>query len=106
MRSRLSVTRVLAPGLCLALSLSASKVLAEGDPDLDALREAVRAGKAVPLETILADAMRRVPGKVVEVEVDLEDDEYEIEVLDADGVVWELEYRASSGALIEIERDD
>jgi len=96
--------RELVLGLALVLPFSTAR--AEGDQDLDALRDAVRAGKALSLETILADAVRRVPGKVVEVEVDLADDEYEIEILDADGVVWELEYRASSGEIVEIEHDD
>ena len=88
------------------LALSTSTVHAEAGEDLAALREAVRQGKALPLEAILEDALRHVPGKVVEVEFDLEDDEYEIEILDADGQVWELEYRASDGSLIEIEHDD
>ena len=38
-------------------------------------------------------------------DLDLDEDEYEIEVLDADGVVWELEYSARTGELREIERD-
>jgi hypothetical protein len=96
----------LALGLGLTLGLLAAPLRAENAQELEQLREAVRAGLALPLETILADALRRVPGKVVEVEVDLEDDEYEIEILAADGIVWELEYRASSGELLEIEHDD
>jgi len=40
------------------------------------------------------------------VNVDLEEDEYEIEVLDEYGVVWELEYDARTGRMTDMERDD
>jgi uncharacterized membrane protein YkoI len=46
-----------------------------------------------------------VPGRVVDVEFDLDDDEYEIEILDANGRVWELEYRASTGEFKDMEQD-
>jgi len=92
-------------GVLLALMVPVAG-WAEDDREMQSLREAVQAGRVVSLEDILADSLKRVPGRVVDVEVDLDDDEYEIEILDADGVIWELEYRASSGQLIEIERDD
>lgn len=80
---------------------------ARADDDID-LRQAVREGRLVALDTLLADARRRVDGRVVDVELDLDDDElrYEIEILDADGVVWELEYDARSGRFLSLERDD
>ncbi|KAF1697299.1 hypothetical protein CSC62_08550 [Pseudoxanthomonas jiangsuensis] len=68
------------------------------------VREAVSERRYVPLEQVMADAMRRYPGKLVEVE--LEDDEYEIEILGPDGVVMELEYDAVTGRLLKIEVDD
>lgn len=67
-------------------------------------RQAVRAGVFVPLERIVADAQRRHPGRVLE--VDLDGDEYEIEILRADGTKVELEYDARSGALRDEEEDD
>lgn len=67
-------------------------------------REAVRHGRYLPLERILADAERRYPGRVIEVELD--DDEYEIEILLRDGRVAELVYDARSGRLLEVEIDD
>lgn len=70
----------------------------------NAVREAVRKGRFVPLEHVLADALRRQPGTLVEVE--LEGDEYEIEILGSDGVVMELEYDAASGRLLKIEVED
>lgn len=71
-----------------------------------AVREAVRDGRFVPLEQVMADAMRRYPGKLVEVELEEDDDEYEIEILGADGVVMELEYDARTGKLRKMEVDD
>lgn len=61
-------------------------------------------GEFVPLETILADAERRQPGRVLSVELD--DAEYEIEILRPDAVVVELEYDARTGKLIELEVED
>ena len=72
--------------------------------DHERVREAVARGEMIPLETILADAQRRHPGQVLEVELD--DGEYEIEILGADGVVRELEYDARTGELLDVEVDD
>lgn len=90
----------------LALPWSGASASVENGDDLQqAVRRAVQLGKIVPLERLFSDALQRVPGRIIKVEVDLVDDEYEIEVLDSEGVVWELEYRASTGELIEMERD-
>jgi uncharacterized membrane protein YkoI len=72
------------------------------------LREAVRSGRLVALDLILADARRRVSGRVIDVELDSDDQElvYEIEILDQDGIVWELEYDARDGRFLSLERDD
>lgn len=67
-------------------------------------RAAVASGEYLPLQQILADALQRHPGVVIEVELD--DDEYEIEILRADGVVIELEYDARTGRLLEEEIED
>lgn len=72
--------------------------------DHERVRAAVARGEMVPLSLILADALRRYPGTVLEVE--LEGHEYEVEILGADGVIMELEYDARTGALLEIEVDD
>jgi hypothetical protein len=69
--------------------------------------------KFKPLKEILAYARRLVPGKVIDVELELDvdiDDEhpdthwvYEIEVLTPDNRVVELEFDAITGQLVEIE---
>ena len=69
--------------------------------DHERVRAAVAAGEMVPLEDVLADAQRRHAGKVLEVE--LEGDEYEVEILGDDGVIRELEYDVRTGELLEVE---
>lgn len=69
--------------------------------DHERVRAAVARGEMVPLENVLADAQRRHAGQVLEVE--LEGDEYEVEILGDDGVIRELEYEARTGALLEVE---
>ena len=83
--------------LSTALFLAACANAQEGA----AARAAVARRERVPLETILADAERRHPGRVIDIE--LEDGVYEIEILLADGRVAELEYAAKSGRLLESE---
>lgn len=65
-----------------------------------------------PLVEILALARKLVPGKVLDVELERDDDAqgrpaghwiYEIEVLTADNRVVELEFDAVTGQLVEIE---
>jgi len=75
-----------------------------GQPDAARAREGVHRGEFVPLERIAADATLRYPGRIVEVE--LEGDDYEIELLTEDGVRVELEYDAHTGQLLEVEYDD
>jgi len=68
-----------------------------------------QSGNIVSLTTLLSDAYRRKPGELLEVEVELEHDEseylYEVEILDREGIVWELRYDAVSGEFIGIEKD-
>lgn len=83
-------------------------VLADGQRarhhDHDDARAAVERGERVALAPLVADALRRHPGKLVEAELD--GDEYEIEILRADGRVVELEYDARTGKLIDVEVED
>ena len=72
--------------------------------DHDDARSAVARGERVALATLVADALRRHPGKLIEAELD--GNEYEIEILREDGRVVELEYDARSGELRDIEVED
>jgi hypothetical protein len=85
---------LLLPLLCL-LPLVAPAQSSLSDRDHERVRAAVARGEMVPLAQVLADAQRRHPGTVLEVE--LEDDEYEVQILGDDGVIRELEYDARTG---------
>lgn len=87
--------------LCVALLLP---LAAPADEGSRRAREGVRRGELVPLDRLLADALRLHPGDVLEVELD--DGEYEIEILRRDGRVVELTFDARSGRLLESEFDD
>lgn len=88
--------------LLLVLALTA----ATPARDHERARDAQARGDFVALETLLADAEKRVPGGRV-LDVELEDgDEYEIELLRPDGRVVELDYDAHTGRFIELEVED
>jgi len=89
----------------LLLLLLAGAAAAAPPRDHERARAAQARGDFVPRETVLADAEKRQPGRVLDVELE-SDDEYEIEILRADGTVVELEYDARTGKLLEVEVDD
>ena len=96
------------PWLSLLLLLPVATASADGrrarHHDHDEARAAVERGERVPLAPLVADALRRHPGKLIEAELDGHD--YEIEILRADGRVVELEYDARTGKLIDVEIED
>lgn len=116
MRVFLSLLLITVAGLAWALAPAPPAPAAQARPtgeeatvglpkrDHERVREAVARGEMVPLSVILADAQRRHPGTVLDVELD--GDEYEIEILGANGVIMELDYDARTGALLEAEVDD
>lgn len=77
--------------------------------DHDYAREAVRRGEILPITRILPIVQQRVPGNVIEIELDSHDDgrriEYEIKVLTAAGRVIEVKVNARTGQIREIEED-
>ena len=89
---------------CAALALSLLVPAAIADEGSRRAHEGVRRGELVPLERLLDQARREHPGQVLEVELD--DGEYEIEILRDDGRVVELTFDARSGRLLESEFDD
>jgi uncharacterized membrane protein YkoI len=71
-------------------------------------RQLAREGKILPLEQILHRLDKIQPGQILEVELERERDGviYEIELLDAEGMVWELKVDAVSGHILEREQED
>ncbi|MCU7915935.1 MAG: PepSY domain-containing protein [Candidatus Thiodiazotropha sp. (ex Gloverina cf. vestifex)] len=86
--------------------LLVSVVLAD-DNYLEA-RRLVAGGKIQPLEAILEQVQTVQPGSVLEVELEEDDDRmiYEIELLDKEGMVWEIKIDAVTGELVERELED
>lgn len=101
------LTMIIAP-LALTGALLVGAVLLQptfADDDAERAREGVEAGRYVPLEDIIRDARQRYPGRIVEVELE-DDDEYEIEILQDDGTKVELDYDARTGELLDVDLDD
>lgn len=96
----------LAAALMLA-SASPAAAWIDDDDDHIAAREALRRGEILPLTRILQISLARVPGDVIEVDLDREDDgwEYEIKILTSTGRVREVTLDARTGRIIKIEDD-
>lgn len=77
---------------------------ARADDDHDRARAALREGRILPLETIVAKAGADFPGDILDVELDEEEDGivYEIKTITADGRILKLEYDAATGELLKV----
>ncbi len=92
---------LVAGGLLLALPAPA-----ERGADAERAREGVEAGRFVSVISILEWLERHYLGRVLEVELETEDDEpptYEVEWLTPQNHVVEFEFDARTGALLETE---
>ena len=72
------------------------------------IRQLQRSGEILSLEQIFDKARRVKPGRIVDVDLDKDDGRYvyEIELLESSGKVWEMEFDARTGELLELEQDD
>lgn len=79
-----------------------------GRDDHETARRLSEAGEILPLESILERAQQHQSGRVLEVEFDKDRGQYiyEVEILNAKGVVWELELDAQTGKLLERKQED
>jgi len=68
----------------------------------------LNSGKILPLEVILKNVRQIFPGKVLEVELEKEDQQivYEIEILGSDGVIKEIYIDAKTGNQLFSKEDD
>jgi uncharacterized membrane protein YkoI len=93
-----------AAGLVLA-TMSGTRA---DDDDHDFAKRALEQGRALPLADIIAKVTPKVPGKVIE--VDLEDEDgtlvYDLKVLSPQGRLQEIEVDAATGKILKIEDDD
>lgn len=76
--------------------------------DHESARRLSKTGEILPLETILENAQQYQPGRVLEVEFESEHGQYiyEIEILNPQGIVWELELDAQTGQLLERKQEE
>lgn len=90
--------------LCFALALPP---LAHADDD-KRIRQLQRSGEILSLEQIFDRARKVKPGRIVDVDLDKDDGRYlyEIELLESSGKVWEMEFDARTGELLQLEQDD
>jgi uncharacterized membrane protein YkoI len=105
---------ILAGILCATAVLGGvAASLADGDDrgrharEHEEIRGALQRGEVLPLARILAIAQEKVPGDVIEVELESEHGAlvYEIKVLTQSGRVREIEIDARNGAVRKIEDD-
>ncbi len=75
---------------------------AAADDDAARALEELRAGRILPVETIVAAARQQFGGDLLDVELEDEDEGfvYEIKLLAPDGRILKLEYDAATGALL------
>jgi uncharacterized membrane protein YkoI len=88
--------------------LSAISLFSYADDDYNYAKKLLDAGSILPLETILQKARKTHSGKILEIELEKEDNQlvYEIELLTSDGKVVELLFDAKTGSLISKEEED
>lgn len=78
------------------------------DVDLVQVRKLQASGAILSFEKIAELARAIKPGDILETELEKRQGRYvyEVEILDAKGVVWELKLNARTGELIKLEIDD
>jgi uncharacterized membrane protein YkoI len=72
------------------------------------VRSLAEPGDILSLEQILQNARQLHAGRALETELEEGDDGmvYEVEILDANGEVWEMKFDARSGELLEEEQEE
>ena len=103
-RSRQTWSLLLATGLLL---FGTGSGLAEDD-DHELARRALEEGRVLPLAEILAKMKPDVPGKVIEVVLEVDDGTlvYDLKVLSPKGRLQEMKVDAATGKILKMENDD
>lgn len=92
----------------LGATLLAFTLGAGAEDDHDRARRLRDAGDILPLETLIERARAERPGRILELELKEKKERilYEVELVDENGIVWELHFDARSGELLKSEQDD
>jgi uncharacterized membrane protein YkoI len=101
--SKKSTPLLLASLGLIALLIAPPLALSDDHGDARRLREA---GEIVPLKRILSGIKHEQGGRILDAELKRRGDryQYDVEVLNDRGEVWELRYDARSGRLLQRER--
>jgi len=95
--------------LFLVLSLPPLAAWAQSapTPDYEFARDAVERGEILSLAEVLARLQDSHPGRVVEVELEQDDDMliYEVELVTRDGRLIEVEIDAATGRIVSLDED-
>lgn len=97
---------------CLLVQAPAlqSSALAQEDPEPDheLAREALRRKEILPLDQVLNAIRDRVPGEIVEIELEREQDRwiYEVEIIDESGRMRDVLVDARNAEIIGTEKED
>ena len=94
--------------LLIAFMLLAPLPVALADDDYLEAKRLLETGQILPLEEILNSLRQTYPGKILEIELEKEDQHivYEVELLGKDGVVREFYINAKTGKVLFIKEDD
>jgi uncharacterized membrane protein YkoI len=93
--------------ILLILILIAAPAVADRD-DHDRARQALEAGEILPLADILDAAEAAGRGRVIELDLERDDGRwvYELELLSPEGLLYEMEIDAATGAVLDVEREE
>lgn len=104
----------LAPALALCLAALILPGAAGGqnaaaplDPDFERAHGAVQRGEVLPLARILPRVEEQFGGRAIETEIEIDDGfwVYELEILTADGRLFDVDVAAATGEVIDIEEE-
>ena len=96
------------PVILLAVMILNPLRIAMADDDHIEARRLLDSGEILPLEAILKNVRQIFPGKILEIELENEDQQivYEIEILGNNGVIKEIYINARTGKLLFTKEDD
>ncbi len=95
----------LAAALVIALTAGAARA---DDVGPEVAKRLLSEGRIKPLSEIISGVQAKVPGEVLEVQLELDDGNYvyELKLLRPNGKVQEVEADAASGNILKVEDDD
>ena len=109
MKSRFRFTRFAAAlALVAGLSIVPVALVTAGKDDHEEARRLLQRGEIQPIAKILEAVQRRIPGDVIEVELEREDGkwEYQVDVLATNGRLLKVTLDARTAAVLKVEDDD